>query len=52
VAIKREVSVQTDSAGPATAPVILVPRADTTILPDDVLILVGSNEALAKLPTE
>ena len=52
VAIKREVSVQTDSAAPTTAPVISVPRADTTILPDDVLILVGSNDALAKLPTE
>lgn len=52
VAIKREVSVETDSAAPTTAPVISVPRADTTILPDDVLILVGSNEALAKLPTE
>ena len=53
VAIQRQVRVQSDSqADPVTAPVMSVPQADTTILPDDVLILVGSNEALAKLPTD
>ena len=53
VAIKREVSVQTESqTGPTTKPVVTVPLADTTILPDDVLILVGSNEALARLPAD
>jgi trk system potassium uptake protein TrkA len=53
VAIKREVTVQSDAeAEPTTKPVITVPQADTTILPDDVLILVGSNEALAQLPAD
>jgi trk system potassium uptake protein TrkA len=53
VAIKRDVSVQTDAeAGPVTAQVVSVPQADTTILPDDVLILAGSNEALAELQAD
>ena len=53
VAIKREVRVKTESADEAkTSPVIAVPQADTTILPDDVLILVGSNEALSHLPQD
>jgi len=34
-----------------TAPqIISVPHADTTILPDDILVLVGSDENLASLP--
>ncbi|MHC4235042.1 MAG: potassium channel family protein [Planctomycetota bacterium] len=53
VAIRRAVRVKTDSADEAvTSSVIAVPKADTTILPDDVLILVGSNEALSRLPQE
>lgn len=52
VAIKREASVQPGAEAAATATVISVPQADTTILPNDVLILVGSNEALAELPTD
>ncbi len=53
VAIKRGVRVQAGAGEDApvrSSPVIVVPRADTTILPDDVLILVGSDEALSKLP--
>ncbi len=51
VAIKRE-----SAAGEATASaepesqIISVPHADTTILPDDVLVLVGSDMDLARLP--
>ena len=53
VAIKREVRVQTAQADAAVgSPVIAVPQADTTILPEDILILVGSNEALSRLPRD
>jgi len=53
VAIRRMVSVKSESGGAeVTSAVTTVPDADTTILPDDVLILVGSNEALAKLPAD
>jgi trk system potassium uptake protein TrkA len=53
VAIKREVGVQTDPAQKmAVSATITVPQPDTTILPGDVLILVGSNESLSRLPTE
>ncbi|MCH7812980.1 MAG: TrkA family potassium uptake protein [Planctomycetes bacterium] len=53
VAIQRHVTVQTeDSPKPVTSSLIVVPQADTTILPDDVLILVGSNEALSQLSRE
>ena len=53
VAIRRAVRVTTESAGAATtSSVIAVPQADTTILPEDVLILVGSNEALSRLPRD
>ena len=53
VAIEREVRVSTaGEKPPPSAPVISVPEADTTILPDDVLILVGPNEALSKLPAQ
>ncbi len=53
VAIKRTVNVQkgTDETS-STSAVISVPQADTTILPNDVLILVGSNDALAQLPND
>lgn len=53
VAIERRVAVQ---AGPDAAmvqtPVVDVPGANTTILPSDVLILVGSNEAISRLPAD
>jgi trk system potassium uptake protein TrkA len=53
VAIKREVRVAGQAEGaPATSSVITVPEADTTILPDDILILVGSNKALSSLPAQ
>ena len=53
VAVKRAVSVPTGEGEPAVEEsVIAVPSADTAILPDDVLILVGSNEALSKLPAD
>ncbi len=53
VAVKRTVSVTTDEGGQARAESVLsVPSADTSILPDDILILVGSNEALSKLPAD
>lgn len=53
VAIKRQagVAAATGAAAPAS-PVIMVPQADTTILPGDILILVGSNEALSNLAAE
>ncbi len=48
VAIERRVTIKTKSEGSSTTkPVISVPTAATAILPDDVLILVGSNESLA-----
>ncbi len=51
VAIRRTMSVRTGSDDAVkTSQVISVPDADTTILPDDVLILVGSNESLGELP--
>jgi len=53
VAIKREVQVTSGSSpGSVAAPVFTVPQAGTTLLRDDVLILVGSNEALSRLPQE
>ena len=51
VAIKRRVSIQTGSeSAPTDTQVISVPAADTTLLENDILILVGSNESLGKLP--
>ncbi len=53
VAIKRVVSVQSGAdAQAAESHVVLVPEADTEILPQDILIVVGSDEALTKLPSE
>lgn len=53
VAIKRQVGATTDAdARTPVSPAFTVPEADTTILPDDVLILVGSSEALSNLPAE
>lgn len=51
VAIQRTVLDRSQDPGaPGTLQVIAVPTAETTILPDDVLVLVGSNEALGNLP--
>ena len=59
IAIERRVSIRTGSAAPddadaqpLTTPIISVPDADTSILPGDVLIVVGSNESLSRLPRE
>ena len=53
MAIKRIVSVQSGpDATPVETPVISVPHADTTILEDDILILVGSDEAISNLPQD
>ena len=51
VAIRRAVSVRTGAtSGTAENAIVIIPEAHTTILPEDVLVLVGSNEALAQLP--
>ena len=51
IAIERQVAVHAGADAAATPTrVIEIPTAETTILPDDVLVLVGSNESLAKLP--
>ena len=53
IAIERRISVQSDpSARAVEQPVVTVPDAETTILPDDMLVVVGSNEALSRLPQE
>lgn len=53
IAIERVVSVTKGEEKPANSrPVIEVPTAETTIVPQDVLVLVGSNEALSKLPRD
>lgn len=53
VAIERKVGAEAKSKEPAiTKPTILVPAANTKILPGDVLVLVGSNESLSDLPGE
>ena len=53
IALERTVSVQPDPDAPAPTPTtIVVPDANATILPSDVLILVGSNESLTHLPRE
>jgi len=53
VAVSRTVQVETgDDALKYESAVITVPDAATTILPNDTLILAGTNDALADLPTE
>ncbi len=53
VAIRRTVEVHTEEdEKKKTRQIITVPRPDTTILPDDVLIVVGSNESLSNIPKE
>jgi uncharacterized protein with PhoU and TrkA domain len=50
IALQRTMSVQADPDAPATTTTAIVaPNANATILPSDVLILVGSNESLTHL---
>jgi trk system potassium uptake protein TrkA len=50
VAIRRKKTIGAGQRKSDESPTeILIPRGDTPILPGDVLILIGSNEALAKL---
>lgn len=51
VAIKRENPVQ-EGTEPPQELVVTVPRPDDIITPGDLLVLVGPNEALARLPKE
>lgn len=52
VAIKRLITVEHDGETVESREVISVPKADDVIQPDDVLVLVGSDESLSKLPKE
>ena len=53
MAIKRAVSVRKgDETSAAEKLVITIPHADTAIHPNDVLILVGSDEAVSTLPRD
>jgi trk system potassium uptake protein TrkA len=53
VAVRRRVALKNgDGERSFKSEVISVPKPDTMILPDDVLILVGSNENLSNLPAE
>lgn len=53
VAIKKQVSAVRAAGDPSTEEQIIdVPMADTVIRPNDILVLVGATENLAKLPEE
>ncbi|MCG3179701.1 MAG: Ktr system potassium uptake protein A [Phycisphaerae bacterium] len=53
VAIKRQVTVSSGAGSQGTRQqIITVPAPDAPIQPDDILILVGSDENIARLPTE
>ena len=53
VAVRRDVVVKSGEKKRATqSQVISVPLPDTVVLPDDILILVGSNESLSSLPAD
>jgi len=52
VAIKRLVQVERDGETVEERKVVSVPQASDQILPNDVLVLVGSDDALAKIPKE
>lgn len=53
IAIERGAGDQAEEPpGTTGTPTIEVPHADTEILPGDTLILVGSNESVARLPRE
>lgn len=51
IAIRRHATAD-EGVKPAAAPAISLPEAGTKILPGDVLVLVGSNEALSRLSQE
>ncbi|MFQ6048960.1 MAG: potassium channel family protein [Phycisphaerae bacterium] len=51
VAIRRTVAVDSGDRTTETQ-VVSVPTAQTKILPSDILVLIGSDEALAALPTD
>lgn len=51
IAIKRRVAVETpDGAAQAPEQIISVPEAGTVIQPEDVLVLIGTTDSLARLP--
>ena len=52
VAIKRTVTTQQDGEVVEQQQVISVPSPNDVIQPDDVLVVIGSDEALARLPQE
>lgn len=53
IALRRTVALQAEPDAPTTTTAtVVVPDADTTILPSDVLVLVGSNESLSHLPRD
>ena len=52
VAMKRRAPDRTEGQEGATAQAVYVPTAGTTILPGDVLVLVGSDESLSGLPSD
>ena len=52
VAIKRKITTQQNDDVAEQHEVISVPRPNDVIRPDDVLVVVGSDESLAKLPKE
>lgn len=52
VAINRRAPDRAKEREGATTQVVYVPTAGTTILPDDVLVLVGSNDGLSSLPSD
>ncbi len=51
VAIRRESRKKKDDGGKSGKPVITVPGPDTVIYPDDVLLVIGSDEALKAFPS-
>ena len=52
VAIRRSRSVEQNGQTVRQEEIVSVPLAEDTIRPDDILVLVGSDEALARLPKE
>jgi len=52
VAIKRSPEAESDEDGEQPPQVIAVPKASDKIQPEDIMVLVGSDEALARLPKE
>ncbi|UCE60159.1 MAG: TrkA family potassium uptake protein [Phycisphaerales bacterium] len=53
IAIERRIEQRTeDDTAASTTTTIIVPNAETKIIPNDVLILVGSNESLSDFPRD